>query len=148
MLNVDPVDRDKEGRWIVVADGDENAGSLLAGYLAHQRFRAYPTRRGTEALRIARAHPLGLAVVDVVLEDMAGRDLIRLLRGLVPELPVVMTSGDVRPEVEVEARQLGIVQYLHKPFDFRRLEAVAARTLAATRARAARAAPPSREVTP
>ena len=140
MLNVDPADRNKEERWIVVADGDENAGSLLAGYLVHQRFRAYPTRRGAEALRIARAHPLGLAVVDVVLEDMAGRDLVRLLRGLAPDLPVVMTTGDVRPEVEVESRQLGIVQYLHKPFDFRRLATVAARTLATALARAARAA--------
>jgi DNA-binding NtrC family response regulator len=71
---------------------------------------------------------------------MAGRDLVRLLRGLTPDLPVVMTTGDLRQEVEVESRQLGLVPYLHKPFDVRRLEAVAARTLATSRARAARAA--------
>jgi hypothetical protein len=100
MLNVDPVDRDEGGRWIVVADGDENAGSLLAGYLVHQRLRAYPTRRGAEALRIARAHPLGLAVVDVVLEDMAGRDG-PAARGQID--PPVDDDWRRHLEVEVEA---------------------------------------------
>jgi hypothetical protein len=42
-----------------------------------------------------------------------------------------MTTGDYRPATEVEARQLGIVQYVHKPVDLRRLDLVIARIFAA-----------------
>jgi len=116
--------------WIVVADADEDAANLLAAYLLHQRFRAYPTTRGAEALDLAARHQLGLAVVDVKLADMAGRDLVVGLRALDAGLAVVMTTADDSAAMESEARQLGIVQYIQKPFDFRRLELVARRVFA------------------
>ena len=58
---------------------------------------------------------------------MTGFDLVRRLRSGAPELPVVVTTGDYRPTTEVEARQLGIVQYLHKPVDLERLDKVVVR---------------------
>jgi len=118
-------------RWILVADGDEAAANRVAGFLLHARFRAYPAARGLDALRLARRHRLGLAVVDVDLLDMTGCDLVRQLRAIEPALPVAMTTGDYRPTTEVEARQLGIVQYVHKPVDLRRLGLVIARIFAA-----------------
>lgn len=45
-----PPHTDQDGRtdrrWIVVADADESSANMFAGYLLHQRFRAYPTRQG------------------------------------------------------------------------------------------------------
>ena len=114
-------------RWILVADGDKAAADHLAGLLLRARFRAYPVANGLEALRLALRYRLGLAIVDVGLLDMTGCDLVRRLRSLAPELPVVMTTEDYRPTTEVEARQLGIVQYLHKPVDLERLDKVVAR---------------------
>jgi len=118
-------------RWILVADGDEASAHLLAGFLLHARFRAYPAARGLDALRLARRYRLRLAVVDVDLPDMTGCDLVRKLRAIEPALPVVMTTADYRPTTEVEARQLGIVQYIHKPVDLQRLDLVISRIFAA-----------------
>jgi len=114
-------------RWILVADGDKSAADQLAGILLRARFRAYPVASGLEALRLAQRYRLGLAIVDVGLLDMTGFDLVRRLRSGAPELPVVVTTGDYRPTTEVEARQLGIVQYLHKPVDLERLDKVVVR---------------------
>jgi DNA-binding response OmpR family regulator len=127
-----PTDQDEvnDRRWIVVADADQDAANLLAGYLLHQRFRAYPTGRGSEALRVAQVHPLSLAVIDVQLADMAGRELFQRLRAIDPALPVVMTTADFGATIEMEARRLGVIQYVQKPFDFRRLELVARRICA------------------
>jgi len=118
-------------RWILVADGDVAAANLLAGFLLNSRFRAYPTAHGLDALRLVRRYRLGLAVVDVDLLDMTGCDLVRELRAIEPSLPVVMTTGDYRPATEVEARQLGIVQYIHKPVDLQRLDLAVAWIFAA-----------------
>jgi DNA-binding response OmpR family regulator len=117
-------------RWILVADGDEAAANRVAGALLQARFKAYPAARGLDALRLARRHRIGLAVIDVDLIDMQGCDLVRRLRAIEPGLPVVMTTGDFRPATEVEARQLGIVQYIHKPVDLARLDLVVARIFA------------------
>jgi len=114
-------------RWILVADSDEAAARSVANFLLQARLRAYPTACGLEAMRLTGRFRLGLAVVDVKLLDMAGCDLVRRLRAVEPALPIVMTTGDYSPATEVEARQLGIVQYLHKPIDLQRLERVVSR---------------------
>ena len=123
---VDTLDTSR-ARWILVADGDKSAADQLAGILLRARFRAYPVANGLEALRLVQRYRLGLAIVDVGLLDMTGCDLVRRLRSIAPDLPVVMTTGDYRPTTEVEARQLGIVQYLHKPVDLERLDKVVVR---------------------
>lgn len=114
-------------RWILVADGDEASARSIASFLLQARLRAYPTARGLEAMRLLGRFRLGLAVVDVNLIDMPGCDLVRMLRAMEPALPVVMTTGDYSPATEVRARQLGIVQYIHKPIDLHRLDRVVSR---------------------
>lgn len=114
-------------RWILIADGDEVSARAVANFLLQARLRAYPTARGLEAMRLLDRFRLGLAVVDVNLLDMPGCDLVRRLRAIEPALPVVMTTGDYSPATEVQARQLGIVQYIHKPIDLPRLDRVVSR---------------------
>jgi DNA-binding response OmpR family regulator len=114
-------------RWILVADGDEASAKFVASFLLQARLRAYPTARGLEAMRLVGRFRLGLAIVDVDLLDMPGSDLVRKLRTMEPALPVVMTTGDYSPATEVQARQLGIVQYIHKPIDLHRLDRVVSR---------------------
>jgi len=114
-------------RWILVADGDEASARFVASFLLQARLRAYPTARGLEAMQLVGRFRLGLAVVDVHLLDMPGCDLVRKLRSIEPALPVVMTTGDYSPATEVQARQLGIIQYIHKPIDLQRLDRVVSR---------------------
>ena len=114
-------------RWILVADGDEASARFVASFLLRARLRAYPTACGVEAMRLVSRFRLGLAVVDVELSDMPGGDLVRKLRAIEPALPIVMTTSDYSPATEVESRQLGIIQYIHKPIDLQRLDRVVSR---------------------
>jgi DNA-binding response OmpR family regulator len=114
-------------RWILVADGDEASARFVASFLLQARLRAYPTAHGVEAMRLVTKFRLGLAVVDVELLDMPGGDLVRKLRAIEPALPIVMTTSDYSPATEVQSRQLGIVQYIHKPIDLQRLDRVVSR---------------------
>jgi DNA-binding response OmpR family regulator len=114
-------------RWILVADGDEASARFVASFLLQARLRAYPTARGVEAMRLVTRFRLGLAVVDVELSDMPGGDLVMKLRAIEPTLPIVMTTSDYSPATEVQSRQLGIIQYIHKPIDLQRLDLVVSR---------------------
>jgi DNA-binding response OmpR family regulator len=130
-------------RWILVADGDEASARFVASFLLQARLRAYPTARGLEAMRLVGRFRLGLAIVDVDLLDMPGYDLVRKLRTMEPALPIVITTGDYSPATEVQARQLGIVQYIHKPIDLHRLDRVVSRIFGPDAERAPRITVPS-----
>jgi DNA-binding NtrC family response regulator len=118
-------------RWVLIADRDGPAAHRLVGLVLELGLRAYHTARGDEALRMAEVEPVRLAVIDAVLQDMPGPELALRLRALDPALPVIMTTGDFRPELEVQARRAGVVHYAHKPLDACRLESVLRKALAA-----------------
>ena len=114
---------------VLVADADTEAARRLASYFSRQGFRASHTPRGEDALRLALSGRLGLAIDDVSLLDMSGHALAFRLREIDPEIPVLMTSGDYRPELETLARRVGVLFYAHKPTDYQLLQAVVAKAV-------------------
>jgi DNA-binding NtrC family response regulator len=114
---------------VLIVDGDVAAARALAALVRRRGLAARLISRGDEALRAAGARSFALAVVDANLQDMAGSDLAGRLRDRAPALPVVMTTSDARPEIEVQARQAGIVHFAPKPLDQHRFDALVAKVL-------------------
>ncbi len=121
------------GAVVLVADADQVAGGLLAARFSERGFQASHTSRGEDALSRARAGGLGVVIVDVALADMSGHALVSRLKEVAPTLHVLMTTGDYRPELEVRARQIGILHYAQKPADYGRLEAVVVKAIRGSR---------------
>ena len=114
---------------ILVADVDGEAARLLADYLARHGFKVKSTSSGQAVLALARSRRLGLAIVDMALKDMSGPALAARLKEVNATIPVLMTSADNRPELEMQARQTGIIYYTHKPTNYRRVQAVVEKAL-------------------
>ena len=72
-----------------------------------------------EAVLVANSRRISLAIIDVALNDMPGTALAARLKAIEPALPVVMTTNDHRPELEAEARKVGLLFYAHKPASHR-----------------------------
>jgi DNA-binding response OmpR family regulator len=105
--------------WILVADADRLSARRLANHFTRQGFRAYQTPLGEEAVLVANSRRISLAIIDVALNDMPGTALAARLKAIEPALPVVMTTNDHRPELEAEARKVGLLFYAHKPASHR-----------------------------
>jgi FixJ family two-component response regulator len=56
-------------------------------------------------------------ITDVEMPGMGGLELVRRLRGLEPELPVIVVSAAADPGVRLRAMQGGARVYLPKPVD-------------------------------
>jgi CheY-like chemotaxis protein len=74
---------------------DEALVAMVAEeFLSELGFEAISARNAAEALQLVDAHPdLVVALVDVGLPDRRGDELAKHIRGVRPEMPILMASG-------------------------------------------------------
>ena len=100
--------------------------------LAKRGIQATGACSATRALQEFRGADFDVAVLDLKMEDMDGIELLRVLRRMDPDLPVVMLTGHGSEEAAREGLALGAADYLAKPCDIAELTAKI-RKLARTR---------------
>ena len=127
----------KSGRGLVlVMDDDDMVRQVAASMLAHLGYEPVPTCEGGEALERTRAllaegKQLSAAMLDLTVRSgKGGRDTVRPLQALVPELPIIASSGYYDDPVMSDPAQFGFAASLHKPFLLTQLADLLARLVA------------------
>lgn len=72
---------------------------------------------GEEGLAMVRRYDYDIVVVDLMLPDMEGFDVVRRMRAVCVEVPVLFLSGLCRPQAKVKGLALGADDILTPPFD-------------------------------
>jgi two-component system cell cycle response regulator CtrA len=75
------------------------------------------TDTGEEAIELARHYDYDIVVLDLMLPDMEGYEVVRRLRMARIEVPVLILSGLSRPQAKVKGLSLGADDFITKPFD-------------------------------
>ena len=95
---------------------DDNAGlvDLLQRYLADQPYRVMTATGGREGLRLAREAAPSVIVLDVMMPEMDGWEILQRLRTYpdTAQTPVIICSAVGEPEL---AQSLGATAFLQKP---------------------------------
>jgi two-component system OmpR family response regulator len=115
---------------LLVVEDDPTLLELLAASLRFAGFAVSATASGAEALRIATHRPPDLVVLDVMLPDLDGFEVLRRLRGGGWEVPVLFLTARDAGEDKVTGLTAGGDDYVTKPF---RLEELIARIRAILR---------------
>lgn len=104
---------------ILVVDDTPASRELLARRLAREGHVVSRAGSGREALALLAALPFDLVLVDILMPDMNGIELLARLRGdeRLRELAVVMVSGLRESEAVVRCIEAGALDYLPKPVD-------------------------------
>jgi two-component system OmpR family response regulator len=123
-----PPDR-LEARLLVVED-EPTILELLSGSLRFAGFGVRTAASGREALRVAAASRPDLILLDVMLPDGDGFDVIRAIRGTGPRVPVIFLTARSHVHERVAGLTLGGDDYVTKPFS---LDEVLARIRAVLR---------------
>jgi two-component system response regulator FixJ len=100
-----------------VIDDDDAARDSLAFLLRTAAMNVRTYASALAFLPAIQAQPQGCIVTDVRMPDMSGIDLLRRLRELNIELPVIVITGHGDIPLAVEAMKSGAVEFLEKPFD-------------------------------
>lgn len=121
---------------LLLIDDDVELCELLTSWLTQEGFQVSACHDGTSARKALAKHSPGAVVLDVMLPDGSGLELLKQLRSDHPELPVLMLSARGEPLDRILGLELGADDYLAKPCDPReltaRLRAVLRRSLPST----------------
>jgi putative two-component system response regulator len=110
---------------VLIADDEVDYLTLMKLKLANQGFDVDATDNGKEALDLIKGDNYDLAILDAVMSDKTGIEVLREMKedGEVEDVPVIFLSGMDEVESKVEALHLGAEDYLLKPVDMMELAA-------------------------
>src|SRR6187431_1880278 len=115
---------------ILLVDDEEKILKALARALRGEGHRVVEAATGQMARQRLAAQDFGLIIVDNLLPDVSGLELIREIALSAPESErpqIVMMTAHATIESAIEAMKLGALDFLQKPFEIDELLVVASR---------------------
>jgi DNA-binding response OmpR family regulator len=108
-------------RILVIEDEDEVSRFLTRGLTA-ERFAVDTARDGKSGWELAQTHQYDLIILDLMLPQLSGGEVLRKIRRANSQVPVlVLTARDSLGD-KVEHFEAGADDYLTKPFAFAELK--------------------------
>jgi two-component system, NtrC family, response regulator HydG len=116
-----------DGHSVLVVEDDPIQQRLLTVVLQEAGWRPVLATTAAEALRRAEVEDLAAVLLDLVLPDRSGEELLGMLRERCPSVPVIVLSAQDSVARAVEIMRQGPYDYLVKPVDPDRVVRVLAR---------------------
>ncbi len=120
---------EKSGLWILLADDEEVIHRAVGDYLRSIGHRVEEASSGTEALNKIEGCNFDLALVDVRMPGTDGLSLVKRIRELRPDLPLITITGFGNKEMVIEALRLGVADFLPKPIKLTDLDTALERVM-------------------
>jgi DNA-binding response OmpR family regulator len=107
-------------RQILVVDDEERMVRFIRLNLEHDGFRVSEAFNGNQAINKIRSNLPDLVLLDVMLPDIDGFEVLRIIRE-VSNVPVIMLTAKGEEDDRVRGLELGADDYITKPFSPREL---------------------------
>jgi DNA-binding NtrC family response regulator len=112
-----PVNKGK----ILVVDDELDIREGLELLLTSEGYGVELAQNGTEGLQKLEHRGYDLVLLDLMMPDLSGMDVLREVRGRDPETPIFMITAYGSVEAAVDALKLGANDYFSKPWDNEKL---------------------------
>ena len=109
---------------ILLVDDHQMAREVLKLFLETQGYLVEEAENGAEGFaRIEQGHSFDLVISDNQMPVMTGMEFIQRLaqRSYLSTHHLILYSGNLNPELEQQARDLGVSAVLSKPYNFSKL---------------------------
>lgn len=108
-------------KTILIIDDNATLCNTLAKTFQQLGYQAFSALNSVQAARLVSQHSIQAVLLDIMLGEEDGIDVLQQLLQLRKELPVVMITGYASIESAVQSIKLGAFDYVKKPLDFEHL---------------------------
>lgn len=102
---------------ILVVDDEKEIADLVEVFLKNEGCEVYKFYNGAEALNFMKTHKIDLALLDVMLPDTDGFEILRKIRSAGLVFPVIMLTARVEDKDKITGLTFGADDYITKPFN-------------------------------
>lgn len=106
---------------ILIVEDAEDFRRLLQQVVEAMGYDAVPVDRATRAWRVLQEDSIALVLLDIKMPQIRGHDLVKYMRKRGRDVPVIVISGYLNPEILEVLLEHRIRQVIAKPFKFERL---------------------------
>lgn len=126
---------EREGGLVLLVEDQEILLSMATAMLERFGFHVLTARDGVEAIKIFRSHQTEILLVisDMSMPRMNGRELMKALRSLRADIPVILSSGYDEEEIMATDDMVQPQAFLHKPYQLATLKRVIDKVLSGNR---------------
>ncbi|HLP48011.1 MAG TPA: sigma-54 dependent transcriptional regulator, partial [Candidatus Kapabacteria bacterium] len=114
---------------ILVIDDDPSIRNMLAIVLKKTGYDVTCTDSGKTSLEKLKKESFDLIISDIKMPDINGIDLLKKIKSITPEIPVIMITAYASANDAVEAMKLGAEDYVTKPFNLDELKIIIDRAI-------------------
>lgn len=111
------------GNSILIIEDDEKIAATVKLYLERDGHEVSLARNGRDGLAEARAKGPALIILDLMLPQLGGTDVCRILRGEANDVYIIMLTARSTEDDRLRGLDLGADDYVTKPFSPRELAA-------------------------
>jgi DNA-binding response OmpR family regulator len=110
--------------YILIVEDSSHVSSTIHDLLKHMGHEAKVAATGAEAQEFLSGHKPALIILDWLLPDMEGIDILREVRsGPLASIPVIMLTAKGELTSRLTGLEAGADDYLSKPFNVKELQA-------------------------
>jgi len=102
---------------LLLVDDEEGFLAVLSNRLSRRNIETTTAASGTFALQALRQSDFHVMVLDLKMEDMDGIEVLKIVKKMAPELPVIILTGHGSQAAARDGMALGAFDYLTKPCD-------------------------------
>ena len=114
---------------LLVVDDESDIREFAKKFFERRGVEVFTASGGNEALLIIDREKPQLVLLDVRMEEMTGIEVLRKIREKNYPVKVIMVTGIEEESTVNEARNLGVIGYVHKPLILDELEKVVLKEL-------------------
>ena len=109
---------------VLVVDDTKNIRLLLTKCLELEGFQVMTASDGKQAIEMFEKNSFDLAFLDIKLPEIRGTEVLKRIRDMGINTPVIIITAYATVKNAVECTQMGAVQYLQKPFTADKIKSV------------------------
>jgi DNA-binding NtrC family response regulator len=114
---------------ILVVDDDLSIRNMLSIVLKKCGYEVTTADSGESALKRLKTEFFDLLISDIKMPGISGIELLKKIKTLQPEMPVIMITAYASANDAVEAMKLGAEDYITKPFNLEELKLIIEKSL-------------------
>src|ERR1043166_3547499 len=108
---------------VLLVEDDTSTAKSIELMLTGEGYIVDMTDLGEDGLEIGKIYEYDIIILDLMLPDMDGYDVLKKLRAAKIETPILILSGLAELDNKIKGLGFGADDYLTKPFDKRELMA-------------------------